>query len=173
MGGGGWSGVGNPGEFDILTRARFKFPTPGHLENFKFPPLGTTFCPKQVVVAMSNSRPHGRQTLNVKMPTQGKARRVNFPWVAHPPPPPWGLTLIGALSPVREKSACDLLNWYQMVRLMITWLYIVNDDSGKVEINPTLVRLLPLCLLVLFSFRVFQRSHYRTITTLPLVIYRL
>ena len=149
--------------------ARVKFP--GHLENVKFPPLGTTFCPKQVV-AMSNSRPHGRQNLNVKMPTQGKARRVNFPWVARPSPP-WGLTLIGTLRPVREKSPWDLLNWYQMVRLMITWLYIVNEDSGKVEINPTLVRLLPLCLLALFSFRVFQRSHYRTITTLPLVIYRL
>ena len=38
------------------------------------------------------------QRLNVKIPTQGKARSVNFSWVARPPPsPPWGLTLIGAL----------------------------------------------------------------------------
>ena len=36
------------------------------------------------------------QRLNVKIPTQGKACSVNFPWVARPPPP-WGLTLIGAL----------------------------------------------------------------------------
>ena len=36
---------------------------------------------------------------HVKFPTLGKARSVNFPWVARPPsPPPWGLTLIGALS---------------------------------------------------------------------------
>ena len=38
------------------------------------------------------------QRLKVKIPTQGKACSVNFPWVARtPPPPPWGLTLIGAL----------------------------------------------------------------------------
>ena len=36
-----------PGEFDIFTRARVN-PTPGHLENVEFPPLGTAFCPKQV-----------------------------------------------------------------------------------------------------------------------------
>ena len=28
------------------------------------------------------------QRLNVKIPTQGKAHSVNFPWVARPPPPP-------------------------------------------------------------------------------------
>ena len=28
------------------------------------------------------------QRLNVKIPTQGKVRSVNFPWVAPPPPPP-------------------------------------------------------------------------------------
>ena len=53
VGGGGWP---DPGEFDIFTRARVKFSTPGHLQNVKFPPLGTAFCPKQVI-AMSNSRP--------------------------------------------------------------------------------------------------------------------
>ena len=46
-------GEADPGEFDIFMRARVKFPTPGHLENVKFPPLGTAFCPKQVL-AMSN-----------------------------------------------------------------------------------------------------------------------
>ena len=42
----GWQA--DPGEFDIFTRARVKFPS-----------QGTAFCPKQVV-AMSNSRPQGR-----------------------------------------------------------------------------------------------------------------
>ena len=41
--------------------------------------------------------PDPGQRLNVKIPTQGEALSVNFPWVARPPPP-WGLTLIGALS---------------------------------------------------------------------------
>ena len=56
----------------------------GQLENVKFPPLGTAFCPKQVV-AMSYSLPQGRTRMS-KIPTLGKARRVNFPWVARPPP---------------------------------------------------------------------------------------
>ena len=34
-----------------------------------------------------------RLKINVKIPTQGKARSVHFPWVARHPPP-WGLTLI-------------------------------------------------------------------------------
>ena len=61
----GWGGGGrsDPGEFDIFTRARVKFPTPGLLENVKFPPLGTAFCPKQVV-AISNSRPQGRSRMS-------------------------------------------------------------------------------------------------------------
>ena len=33
------------------------------------------------------------QHLNVKIPTQGKACSVNFPWVAHPPPPTLGLNI--------------------------------------------------------------------------------
>lgn len=37
-------GGADPGEFDIFTRARVKFPTPGYLANVKFPPLGTTFA---------------------------------------------------------------------------------------------------------------------------------
>ena len=36
------------------------------------------------------------QGLNVKIPTHGKALSVSFPWVVRPPP--WGLTLIGALT---------------------------------------------------------------------------
>ena len=49
VGGGGRS---DPGEFDIFTRARVKFPAPGHLGNGTFPPLGTAFCPKQVVATV-------------------------------------------------------------------------------------------------------------------------
>ena len=73
------------GDFWVLPRWRVThfqflsvFQDGGHI---KFPTLG--------------------QRLNVKIPTQGKARSVNFPWVARPPPPPpppWGLTLIGALA---------------------------------------------------------------------------
>ena len=61
----GWGGGGRAdvGEFDSFTRARVKFPTPGHLENVKFPPLGTAFCPKRVK-AMSNSRPQGRTQMS-------------------------------------------------------------------------------------------------------------
>ena len=76
-------GGGDPGEFDIFTRARDKFPTPGHLENVKFPPLGTACCPKTGRSYVKFLTP-GRNP-NVKIPTQGKARRVNFPWVARPP----------------------------------------------------------------------------------------
>ena len=39
---------------------------------------------------------------HVKFPTLGKARSVNFPWVARPLPPPCGLTLIGALAEQSE-----------------------------------------------------------------------
>ena len=37
-GGGGWQA--DPGEFDILMEAKVKFPTPRHLLNVNFPPLG-------------------------------------------------------------------------------------------------------------------------------------
>ena len=39
-GGGGGGGRADPGEFDILMAARVKFPTPRHLLNVNFPPLG-------------------------------------------------------------------------------------------------------------------------------------
>ena len=39
-GGGGGAGRADPGEFDILMDARVKFPTPRHLLNVNFPPLG-------------------------------------------------------------------------------------------------------------------------------------
>ena len=39
-GGGGGGGQADPGEFDILMAARVKFPTPRHLLNVNFPPLG-------------------------------------------------------------------------------------------------------------------------------------
>ena len=78
-------GRGDPGKFDIFTRARVKFPTPEHLENVKFQPLGTAFCPKQFV-GMSNSRPLG-QNPNVKIPTQEKARQVNYQLVTRAPTP--------------------------------------------------------------------------------------
>ena len=38
--GGGGGGREDPGEFDILMAARVKFPTPRHLLNVNFPPLG-------------------------------------------------------------------------------------------------------------------------------------
>ena len=38
--GGGGGGRADPGEFDILMAARVKFPTPRHLLNVNFPPLG-------------------------------------------------------------------------------------------------------------------------------------
>ena len=57
--GGGGGGQADPGEFYIFTREGVKFPTPEHLENVKFPLLGTAFCLKQVS-AMSNSQPQGR-----------------------------------------------------------------------------------------------------------------
>ena len=36
----GGGGRADPGEFDIFMEARVKFPTPRHLLNVKFPPLG-------------------------------------------------------------------------------------------------------------------------------------
>ena len=51
-------------------------------------PWGILFC-------LSNQIPTKGQHSTVKIPTQGKAGWVNFPWVA--PPPPWGKTLLGAL----------------------------------------------------------------------------
>ena len=36
----GGGGGADPGDFDIFMEARVKFPTPGHLGNVKFPPLG-------------------------------------------------------------------------------------------------------------------------------------
>ena len=37
--------------------------------------------------------PDPGQRLNVKIPTQGEALSVNFPWVARPPPPTLGLNI--------------------------------------------------------------------------------
>ena len=65
VGGGGQAG---PGEFDIFTRARVKFPTPGHLENVKLPPLGTTFFQKPFL-AVSKSPP--REKLAESIPVGG------------------------------------------------------------------------------------------------------
>ena len=69
-------GGSDPGEFDIFTRARVKFPTPGLLENVKFPPLGTAFCPKQVV-AISNSRPQGRSRMSKSPPREKLAESIS------------------------------------------------------------------------------------------------
>ena len=165
--GGGERG-GQPRGIWHLDESQIQIPHPWAPRKFQIPTPRYHFLPKTGRSYVKFPTPWQTE-LECQNAHPGKSSSSQFPVGS----PPWGLTLIGALSPVREKSAWDLLNWYQMVRLMITWLYIVNDDSGKVEINSTLVRLLPLCLLVLFSFRVFQRSHYRTITTLPLVIYRL
>ena len=68
-------GGADPGEFDVFTRARVKFPTPGY-----------RFCAKQVF-------PTTGQNPNVKLPTLGKVRRFNFPWVARLPPPLLGLNI--------------------------------------------------------------------------------
>ena len=57
--GGGSGGQTQGINFDIFSRAKVKFLTPGHLENVEFSPLGTAFWPKHVL-AMSNSRPQGR-----------------------------------------------------------------------------------------------------------------
>ena len=78
----GWGEGADPGEFDIFTRARVKFPTPGLLENVKFPPVGTAFCPKQVV-AISNSRPQGRSRMSKsppreKLPVDSPQICINF-----------------------------------------------------------------------------------------------
>lgn len=72
--GGGWQA--HPGEFDIFTRARVKFPTPGHLQNVKFPSQGTAFCPKQVV-AMSNSRPQGITRMSKSPPWEKLAESTS------------------------------------------------------------------------------------------------
>ena len=85
---GGGGGGEDPGEFDIVTRARVKFPTLGHLENVKFPPLGTAFCPKQI--------PDPRAEPECQNPHPGKSLPSQFP-VGSPPLPSWGLTLVGAL----------------------------------------------------------------------------
>ena len=39
-GGGGGGGRADPGKFDIFMEARVKFPTPRHLLDVNFPPLG-------------------------------------------------------------------------------------------------------------------------------------
>ena len=72
----GGGGGADPGEFDIFTRAWVKFPTPGHLENVKFPALGTAFYPKQVV-AMSNSRPQGRTRMSKSPPREMLAESIS------------------------------------------------------------------------------------------------
>jgi len=40
---GGGRGQAEPAKFDIFIEARVKFPTPRHLLNVKFPPLGYLF----------------------------------------------------------------------------------------------------------------------------------
>ena len=75
----GGGGRVDPGEFKIFTKARVKFPTPGHLENVKSQPYVPRFLPK---TGRSHVKfPTPGQNLNDKIPTQGKARWVNFLWV--------------------------------------------------------------------------------------------
>ena len=81
QGRGGWQA--DPGEFDIFTRARVKFPTPGHLQNVKFPSQGTAFCPKQVV-AMSNSRPQGRTWMSKSPPWEKLAESTSCGFIHSP-----------------------------------------------------------------------------------------
>ena len=74
----GGGGQAEPGEFDIFTRARVKFPSPGPPRKCQIPTPRYRFLPKTGHSYVKFPTPE--QNPNVKIPTQGKARRVNFPW---------------------------------------------------------------------------------------------
>jgi len=61
-------------EFDIFMEARVKFPTPKHLLNVKFPPLGDLLAGLSVFQDGGHVKfPALGQRLSVQIPPQGKA----------------------------------------------------------------------------------------------------
>lgn len=89
--GGEGAGAADQGDLTFSREPESNCPH-GHRENVKFP-LGTAFCPKQVV-AMSNSRHQDRTRMSKSPPTEISPSQ--FPVGSRPPP--WGLTLVGALA---------------------------------------------------------------------------
>ena len=87
VGGGGGGGAADPGDFDIFMEAKVKFPTPGHLGNVKFPPLGDFVL---LATCLSSQIPDPGATLNCQNPDPGESWLSQFPVGSPPPPPPWG-----------------------------------------------------------------------------------
>ena len=77
---GGGRGQADPGDFDIFMKARVKFPTPGHLGNVKFLPLGDFVL---LATCLSSQIP----ALNCQNPEPGESWLSQFP-VGSPPPKP-------------------------------------------------------------------------------------
>ena len=81
---------------DTLKKSRGHSPlvTSGYYQDGRS--LISSFSRSSKMAAMSNSRPWA--TLKCQNPYPGGGTLSQFP-VGSPPPPPWGLTLIGALRP--------------------------------------------------------------------------
>ena len=93
----GWGGAGRPRGIWHFHESQSQISHPRAPRKCQIPTSRYCFLPKTSRSYLKFPTPG--QKPNVKIPTQGKARRVNFPWIARPPPPPpWGLSLIGALN---------------------------------------------------------------------------
>ena len=77
----GGGGGADPGDFDIFMEAKVKLPTPGHLENVKFPPLGDFVL---LATCLSGQIPDPGAALNCQNPNPGESWLSQFP-VGSPP----------------------------------------------------------------------------------------
>ena len=72
----GGGGGADPGDFDIFMEAKVKFPTPGHLGNVKFPPLGDFVL---LATCLSSQIPDPGAALNCQNPDLGESWLSQFP----------------------------------------------------------------------------------------------
>ena len=85
--------------------ARVKFPTPGHLGNVKFPPLGYFVL---LATYLSSQIPDPGAALNCQNPDPGESWLSQFP-VGSPPPPTLGLNIDRCIS----KKGFSLLSEFE------------------------------------------------------------
>ena len=108
---------------DTLKKGRVHLPlvTSGYYQDGRS--LISSFSRSSKMAAMSNSRPWA--TLKCQNPYPGGGTLSQFP-VGSPPPPPWGLTLIGALVNRSRSNKLDnlsrcLLHWEVVDTELLNW----------------------------------------------------
>ena len=83
-----------------------------------------------------------RLKINVKIPTQGKARSVNFPWVPLPPPPPTlGLNIDRCIILHNQGAIVDQIRTTFVEISKIDVSFAVIDGKGTLTVEGVVARL--------------------------------